>query len=96
MEYGLLDILEMPWFQQSGNKYQEIREPYRFISSPVFTQRDYPSHEKQVTEIRRLECLFIYVYEQNLSWDTVTSETEVLIKRAIKVVVCAKENNNNK
>ena len=52
----------MPWFQQLGSKYQKMRGPFGFTSSPKFTQRDQHCHEKWVPELRRLGNLYIYIY----------------------------------
>ena len=54
----------MPWFQQLGSKYQKMRGPFGFTSSPKFTQRDQHCHEKWVPELRRAGVLSIYIYIQ--------------------------------
>ena len=38
-------LQRMPRFQRSGNIYQGVRGPYRFISNSKFTQRDQHCHE---------------------------------------------------
>ena len=89
----------MPWFQQLGSKYQKMRGPFGFTSSPKFTQRDQHCHEKWVPQLRRLGSLFIYIEReetrsaiyicgQDFSWEAVTSETGDLSKGAISVLVC--------
>ena len=69
-------------FKNQENKYQEMKGLYRFIPSLLFTQMGQQCHKNR--SLRLGICL--YIYEQN-PWDAVTSETGVLRKGAIRVLV---------
>ena len=57
---------ECPWFQQSGSKYQEMREHRDLFLVLHLLKGAVTAIKKVVTETGRLECLFICVWAEAL------------------------------
>ena len=55
-----------PWFQQSGSKYQEMREHRDLFLVLHLLKGAVTAIKKGVTETGRLECLFICVWAEAL------------------------------
>ena len=75
-----------PWFQQSGSKYQEMKEHRDLFLFYIYSKGLSQPQKRGSLRLGDLG-VFLYVYGQKLSWDEVTAETGALTAGAIKVLV---------